>query len=109
MQEYRIPVSSIPQTFNIFLAIKEYRVTIRWNAAPEGGWFLDFATPDKGEPILSGVPIVTGVDILGPYEYLNFGGHIICYSDLSDTAPTLENFGEENELLFVVMDSDSDG
>lgn len=106
MQEYRIPVSPVPQTFNIFLAVREYRVTVRWNAAIDGGWFMDFATPDNGTPILSGVPIVTGEDILAPYEYLGFGGHIVCYSNLSDAAPTFENLGVENELLFVVTDGD---
>ena len=104
MKTYTIPLSPTPQTFNIFLAVKEYRLTVRWNAAPDGGWFLDFATADKGEAIVSGVPVVTGVNLFGPYEYLGLRGGLVCYSELSDTVPTFENLGVENTLLFVVYE-----
>jgi hypothetical protein len=104
MSLYKIPLSPNPQTFNINLADKEYRLTVRWNAAIEGGWQLDIATADRGEPILSGIPIVTGADLLGPYEYLGFGGSLVCYSGSSDLAPTFDNLVAENELLFMVID-----
>ena len=103
MSLYKIPLSTKPQTFNINLADKEYRLTIRWNASlGSESWILDIATANNGTPILSGIPIVTGVDLLGPYEYLEFGGHLVCYSGSSDAIPTFENLGVENELLFVV-------
>jgi hypothetical protein len=106
MSLYKIPLTPAPQTFNINLADKEYRLTVRWNASHGSeSWSLDIATADRGEPILSGIPIVTGVDLLGPYEYLNFGGALVCYSGSSDTAPTFDNLGTENELLFVVDDN----
>lgn len=105
MKDYTIPLSPTPQSFNIFLAGKEYKLTVRYNAAIEGGWWLDIATPDNGENIVSGIPIVTGVDLLGPYEYLGFGGHLVCYSGISDDAPAWDNLGVENQLLFVVKDS----
>jgi hypothetical protein len=104
MDAYRIPVTPTPQTFNIFLSGKEYRLTVRWNAAIEGGWWLDVAAADKGEPILSGIPIVTGADLLGPYGYLGFGGSLVCWSGASNQAPAYENLGIENELLFAVKD-----
>jgi hypothetical protein len=104
MSLYKIPLTPVPQTFNINLADKEYRLTVRWNAAIEGGWQLDIASAGKGEPILSGIPIVTGADLLGPYEYLGFGGSLVCYSGSSDAAPAFDNLGVENELLFAVTD-----
>lgn len=104
MRDYTIPLTPTPQTFNIFLAGVEYRLTVRYNAAPGGGWWLDIFTPDGATSIVAGIPIVTGVDLLGPYEYLGFGGHLVCYSGISDAAPTWENLGIENELLFVVGD-----
>ena len=104
MSIHRIPLTPTPQRFNISLANKGYRLTVRWNAAPEGGWYLDIASPDNGEPILSGIPIVTGVDLLGAYEYLNFGGSLVCWSGDSDAAPTFENLGIEKQLLFVAED-----
>ena len=107
MSLYKIPLTPTPQTFNINLADREYRLTVRWNAAIGGeSWWLDIATPDRGEPILSGIPIVTGVDLLGQYEYMNFGGALVCYSGSSDAIPTFDNLGTENELLFVVNNNE---
>ena len=81
MSLYKIPLTPTPQTFNINLADKEYRLTVRWNASfGSESWILDIAAADNGTPILSGIPIVTGVDLLGPYEDLEFGGHLVCYS-----------------------------
>ncbi|MDR1020512.1 MAG: hypothetical protein LBL73_07125 [Synergistaceae bacterium] len=102
MRAYAIPLTPTPQTFNISLANKEYLLTVRWNAAPEGGWWLDISRPDNGEPILHGLPVVTGTDLLGPFGYLDFGGSLVCYSGASDEAPTYENLGIGNDLLFVV-------
>lgn len=108
MRAYRIPLTPVPQTFNISLGGKEYRLTVRWNDADEAGWFLDIATTDKGEAILAGVPIITGADLLVPYEYLGFGGGLICHSEASDAAPSFEKLGIENELLFVVREKDDE-
>ena len=105
MNIHRIPVTPTPQIFNITLAGREYRITVRWNTAPEGGWWLDIASPDKGEPIVLGIPIVTGVDLLEPYEHLGIGGGIICWSGSSDAEPTYENLGVENSLLFLVKNN----
>jgi hypothetical protein len=105
MSLYKIPLTPAPQTFNIALADREYRLTVRWNASfGSESWILDITTADNGTPVLSGIPIVTGVDLLGPYEYLGFGGSLVCYSGSSDIAPTFDNLGIDNELLFVVTD-----
>ena len=65
---------------------------------------MDIASPDNGEPIVSGIPIVTGVDLLEPYDHLKIGGGLICWSGSSDAAPTYKNLGVENSLLFLVKD-----
>jgi len=105
MSIHKIPLTPTPQIFNITLADKEYRITVRWNAAPDGGWYLDIASPDNGESIIAGIPIVTGSDLLEQYEYLNFGGALCCYGGNINLAPTFENLGVDNQLYFLVSDN----
>jgi hypothetical protein len=105
MSLYKIPLSPKPQTFNITLADNEYQMTVRWNASlGSESWIFDIATADNGTPIVGGIPLVTGVDLLGPYEHMDFGGALVCYSGNSDAIPTFENLGVDNELLFVVTE-----
>lgn len=127
MADYRIPVSPEPQRFSITLAGREYLVTVRWFGVPElargdeqaaksgqrrgasadslpaqqdffGGWLLDIAEPDRAAPILMGIPLVTGCDLLAPYGYLGIGGGLVVDSLYP---PTLENLGAGVELVFT--------
>lgn len=79
---YEIPLSPEPQSLSIVLAGKEYRLTVRWFEAPEGGWLLDIDDAETGQAIVHGIPLVVGLDLLAPYEYLNFGGALVVDSEL---------------------------
>jgi hypothetical protein len=99
---YRIPLVSRPQRFRIALNRVEYEVTCRWNQSLEGGWFLDFIDAKTNQPIVMNCPLVTGIDILGQYEYLGFAGQLFIYTDGDGNAvPTLENLGSESNLYFI--------
>lgn len=100
-QNYRIPLTLEPQRFTITLAAKEYRLTVRWLDVDEGGWLLDIQEPENSEPIIMGIPLVTGVDLLEQYAYLEFGGQLWVDSEMP---PTLDNLGTDVELIFVVED-----
>jgi hypothetical protein len=51
---------------------------------------------------LSGVPIITGADLLAQYAYMNFGGQLRAQTDGNLTAvPTYENLGNAGHLYFV--------
>ena len=56
MAVYTIPLEPEPQSFTIALGGKEYRLTVRWFDAPEGGWLLDLATVED-EPVIAGIPL----------------------------------------------------
>lgn len=98
---YTIPLTPEPQSFTITLAAKEYRFTVRWLEVDEGGWMLDIQEPENSEPILMGIPLITGADLLEQYAYLEFGGKLFVGSELP---PTIDNLGTEVELVFVVED-----
>jgi hypothetical protein len=103
MQTYEIPLSSEPQYFNIALAGVQYQFTLQWRNAPvAGGWFLDIAD-SQGNKILSGIPLVTGGNLLEQYAYSGIGGELWVQSDLDAAAvPTYDNLGTTSHLYFVI-------
>lgn len=98
---YEIPLVANPQTFTISLAGINYKLLVQWNHAAQS-WTLDISD-SNGNAIISGIPLITGADLLEQYEYLNFGGQLICETDGDATAiPTFTNLGTTSHLYFVV-------
>jgi hypothetical protein len=98
---YLIPLQATNQVILVTLAGTQYQLTIRWNDANQA-WTLDIATP-TGTPIISGIPMVTGQDLLAAYGYMNFGGKLIVQTTNDTNAvPTLANLGSNGNLYFVV-------
>ena len=64
-------------------------------------WALDISGPDN-LPLVQGIPIVTGADLLGQYEYLGIGGKIFVQSsgDL-DAVPGFADLGASGLVFFV--------
>lgn len=99
---YEIPLSASPQTFSISLNKVDYNITLEW-CDPSNAWKIDIADVNNVK-ILSGIPLVTGVDLLEPYAYLNFGGQLIVQTDHdTDAVPTFENLGANGHLYWVVL------
>lgn len=103
MATYEVPLSAEPQTFLIDLVGILYRMTVRWCGAMSA-WVMDLDTPEE-VPVLHGVPIVTGTDLLGQYEYLGIGGQLRAQTlgDL-ESIPTFENLGTNGVLFFITPD-----
>lgn len=97
---FEIPLSPTPQTFSLALGGTTYKVTVRWNVTASA-WVLDLAQAN-GAAILSGVPLVTGVDLLSPYPYLNFGGALYAGNDHEvDAPPGFDDLGVTSHLYWV--------
>lgn len=108
MSAFRIPLSPEPQSLTVSLGGVEYRLTVRWVEADEGGWLLDIATassPDGGVDLVAGIPLVTGCDLLEPYDYLGIGGGLVVWADGSDLPPSLDNLGQGVELYFLTSEA----
>lgn len=98
---YEIPLTPEAQTFTISLAAVTYQLTLTFCAAADV-WLVSFAQED-GTPVLTSVPLVTGVDLLEPYGYLNFGGQLTCGTDGdASLPPTYDNLGVTARLFFTV-------
>lgn len=98
MVDYIIPLTPEPQSFGITLAGQELRLTVRWLDTIEAGWALDIFEPENAAPIVCGIPLVAGCNLLDAYGYLDLGGGLWLDSELP---PTLENLGENVQLCFV--------
>lgn len=101
MSTFIIPCSNVPQSFQISLAGKNYQLTVKWNAADDAGWIVDFTDGDTGVVIVAGIPFVTGVNMLDGLGYLGINGTLFCTTDGDQFAPpTLDNLGVNSNLFF---------
>jgi hypothetical protein len=97
---FEVPLNGQPQTLQITLGSVAYQLTVQWRNAT--GWVLDIATV-TGTPILQGVPLVTGSDLLAQYRYLGLGGSLFVSTDADpDAVPTYTNLGTASHLYFAV-------
>jgi hypothetical protein len=98
-----IPLSGIPEIFNITLAGVGYTMQFLWRDCPSlgVGWYMDIGDAN-GVPILCGVPLVTGANLLEQYAYLGIGGGLMVYSAGDpDTPPTFYTLGDTSQLYWV--------
>lgn len=100
MQTFEIPLTAQPQSFNITLVGVEYQFELAWRDSASS-WFLDIADV-SGNPLLSGVPLVTGVNLLAQYAYMAFGFELWVQTDAADAPPTFTNLGTESHLYCVI-------
>jgi len=97
---YEIPLSPEPQTFTIPIGGVTYGFNVQWNVN-NASWIIDIADA-SGNPIVSGIPVVTGVDLLGQFGYLGFGFQLVAQTDNSpDTVPTFDNLGTTAHLYAI--------
>lgn len=94
---FEIPLSGRSEAFGITLGGTDYRLTLQYRA----GWILNIADANNS-PIVGGIPLVTGVDLLGQYRHLGFtGGLWVQGSANPDDVPTFSDLGTGAKLYWV--------
>ena len=64
-------------------------------------WFLDLADANNNA-VLTGIPLVTGLDLLAQYAYLGIGGMLVVQSDNDlSLVPDFNSLGVTGHLYFV--------
>lgn len=98
---YQIPITGTPQSFGITLSGNDYVFEFYYANTIEGGWILNISD-SLGNPMVNGIPLVTGVNLLAQYPYLNFGGGLWVQtpSNPSNT-PTFTNLGTDSLLFWL--------
>jgi hypothetical protein len=90
---FEIPLTPMPQTFYISLSGTQYQLVFNYRNVSMGGWVMDINDP-LGNPLVCGIPLVTGANLLGQYGYLDFAGGMMVLSDGDwDAVPTFANLG----------------
>lgn len=100
---FLIPTIPAAQTFKVQLSGTVYTFTLIYRDDPggEGGWVLDIGD-SLNNPILRGIPLVTGADLLAQYEYLGFGGQlIVATSSNPGDVPLFTNLGSDANLYWI--------
>jgi hypothetical protein len=101
MNFYSIPLTNAAQAFGVLLGGVLYNVTVVYRDVPEGGWVMDIADASQN-PILQGVPLVTGIDLLAQYEYLGLGGVLaVVNAAAPNMPPTFDNLGSDALLYWI--------
>lgn len=104
MATYEIPLSPEHQRFAITLAGVEYQLRVTYRDAVEAGWILDI-NDSSGSPLVCGIPLITGADLLGQLQYLGIGGQLWVATDGDpDAVPTFDNLGTLSHLYFITAD-----
>lgn len=98
---FQLPLQNTAQSFTITLSGSIYTLTLQYRNIDQGGWILDIGDATN-TPILQGVPLVTGVNLLAKYAYLGFiGGLYVQTTSSPDAVPTFTNIGIDGQLYYV--------
>lgn len=98
---FEIPLSPEPQRFTVTLGGVDYRLSVQYRNAGGAGWVLDIADASN-QPLVSGLPLVTGVDLLGQYRHLQFGGRLwVQGAENPDDVPTYDDLGIGSHVFWV--------
>ncbi len=101
-QTYLLQLSANAQTLQVTIAGVAYQLTIQWRDGGGCGWVLDIADVN-GNPIVQGIPLVTGINLLQQYAYLGIGGELWVTTTGDPAAvPTYENLGSAANLYLVI-------
>lgn len=92
-----IPLSPQNQRVSIRLGGRNYRIRLVYRQFC--GWVADMMD-QAGTDIFTGVPLVSGTDILEPYRYMGFNGSLIFVCDETAGELSLSEFGRKNRLYF---------
>lgn len=92
-----IPLVASAQTFSVPLAGVTYRMSIWWRESATPCWMLDLAA-DDGSPLVNGIPMLPGADLLGQHKHLGVAGVLYV---LSDGDITFDSLGSSTKLYFL--------
>ncbi|ECY5338487.1 hypothetical protein AVB71_19445 [Salmonella enterica subsp. enterica serovar Stanley] len=87
MEAVEIPLVDDNQTFATTINGTVYHLSVIWRGEY---WVLDLAD-SNGSAIISGMPMITGADLLAQYRYMNLGFSLVVLCDVA---------GQENPTQF---------
>lgn len=100
MTPYEIPLTPAPQKFQLQMGGTTYSLLLTW-CGPQGCWLLDLRQADE-TPILTSMPLQTGVDLLAQHAYLGIPGQLWVQTDGDlDKVPGFTDLGASGHLYYL--------
>ena len=99
MADFEIPLKPQAQTLSVkFPNGNTYTLRLLYQFNADDCWELDIGDAN-GDPIVCGIPLVTGCDLLAQYAYLGFGCSLFVTTDGDrDATPKWFNLGVTSHL-----------
>lgn len=100
---FEIPLSPTPQRLRATLNGQQYTLTFIYRGTPDGagGWIMDVGDANNN-PLASGLPLVTGADLLAQLQYVGINGGMAIGSDGNGSdVPGFNDLGINSHLYFV--------
>lgn len=99
---WEFPLSGTPQRFSMVLGGVTYQFLFLYREHTMGGWVLNI-DDSLGAPLVHGIPLVTGANLLEQYGYLGFSGELWVKSDGDpDAVPSFDGLGNNSHVLWVI-------
>lgn len=94
-----IPLTPDNQQFTTAINGVNYSILTLWR--DDAGWVIDLLD-SAGADIVTGIPLVTGTNLLAQFSYLNLGfGLVVVCDDPAQDYPTKTDLGINSHLLAV--------
>jgi hypothetical protein len=96
-----IRLQARPQIVQVTLAGTLYTLRLYWNVFTDC-WVIDIGDR-TGNPLIRGMPLITGADLLRQYGYIGIPGQLLVISDQKppDVVPGFEDLSVTGHLYFV--------
>lgn len=100
MPAFIIPTTPTNQIFSVSLANVTYNIRMLWSNIGQY-WVVDISDAN-GVPLVQGIPLVAGADLLQQFRYLGIGGALVAQSTVStNNDPSFTDLGTVSQLYFV--------
>lgn len=98
----RIPINARPQIFTIMLSGVLYTIRLYW-LVPAECWVIDIMDSIRN-PLVCGIPLITGTDLIGQFEYVGIPGQLLVVSDQlpPETVPDFTHLGITGKVYYII-------
>jgi hypothetical protein len=98
---YLVPLVAQNQNFDISLGGTTYHFRVYWSNA-SNAWVIDIQDSQQND-LITGIPLVTGCDLLEQYGYVGINGALVVQSTTDpDEVPTQTSLGSTGNLFFLI-------